>query len=296
MQPPTFAVPPSFLGAPAEADDNAVRIVGIPLDIGVTNRPGTRFGPSAIRLASRMLTDGDNPANWTDPRLLPIADSGDFRIALGDIPNSLRLIEEQARAHSHLVALGGEHTITLPLLRALVARRGGPVGLIHFDAHCDTWPDNFGQPLGHGSVFYHAINEGLVAPHRMIQIGVRSPIPRAVWKWTQGKGVTIVSAEAVHESSPAAIAQAIRDVVGREPVYLSFDIDALDPGQAPGTGTPEIGGLFSWQAMSILKRLHGLAFAGMDMVEVSPPYDVAEITALAAATLVWQYLSLLAED
>jgi agmatinase len=295
MHPPTFAVPPSFLGTRQERQGAAVQIAGIPLDLGVTNRPGARFGPQAIRQASRMLTDGVNPNGWSDPTALPFTDLGDFAIALGDIPASLRLIEEQALPHSHLVALGGEHTLTLPLLRAL-CRRTGPVGLIHFDAHIDTWPDNFGQPYGHGSVFYHAIREGLVAPRRMIQIGLRSPVQRAVWDWTTGQGVRILSAETVHEHGPAWVAEAIRRQVGGGPVYLSFDIDALDPSQAPGTGTPEIGGLWSWQAMAILRRLGGLPFVGMDMVEVAPAYDSAEITALAAATLVWQYLSLLAEQ
>jgi agmatinase len=292
MHVPTFAVPPSFLGVPATPDGAKVCIAGIPFDIGVTNRPGARFAPYAIRHASRMLTDGANPVGWADPVALPLADIGDFDIALGDIAESLRLIEKQAANHRHLVVLGGDHTVTLPLLRAL-ARRAGPVGLIHFDAHVDTWPDNFGQPLGHGSVFFHAINEGLVAPRRMVQIGIRSPVPRTVWDWTEGQGVTILSAEAVHESSPRAVAETVRRIVGDGPVYLSFDVDALDPSQAPGTGTPEVGGLFTWQAMAILRRLGGLDFVGMDAVEVCPAYDVAEITALAAATLAWQYLSLL---
>jgi agmatinase len=292
MHTPTFAVPPSFLGTAIPAAEAKVCVAGIPFDIGVTNRPGARFAPAAIRHASRMLTDGANPAGWVDPASLPLADLGDFRIALGDIPESLRLIEEQAKDIGHLVTLGGEHTVTLPLLRAL-AKRTGPVGLIHFDAHLDTWPDNFGQVYGHGSVFFHAINEGLVDPHRMIQIGIRSPAPRDVWEWTRSKGVTILSAEDVHEGTPAAVADAVRQVVGRGAVYLSFDIDALDPSQAPGTGTPEVGGLFSWQAMAILRRLRGLDFVGMDAVEVCPAHDVAEITSLAAASLVWQYLGLL---
>jgi agmatinase len=294
MHTPTFSVAPSFLGTTVAADRAMLCVAGVAFDIGVTNRPGARFAPLAIRHASRMLTDGDNPNGWVDPMGLPFADVGDFAIALGDIPESLRLIEEQAAAYSHLLTLGGDHTITLPLLRAL-AKRIGPVGLIHFDAHVDTWPDNFGQVYGHGSVFYHAINEGLVDPSRMVQIGIRSPVPKDVWDWTKGKGVTILSAEAVHESTPGAIAEIIRRTVGSGPVYLSFDIDALDPSQAPGTGTPEIAGLFTWQAMAILKRLAGLNFGGMDVVEVSPSYDVAEITSLAAATLAWQYLSLLTE-
>jgi agmatinase len=290
--PPTFAVPPTFLGSLIEAARATVCVAGIPFDLGVTNRSGARFGPQAIRHASRMLTDGASPGDWADPLALPIADIGDFAIALGDIPQSLRLIEAQAATVPHLVALGGDHTVSLPLLRAL-ARKHGPLGLIHFDAHVDTWPDSFGQKLGHGSVFFNAITEGLVDPRRMVQIGIRSPVTREVWEWTTGQGVTIIEAAAAHEMSPAAIADIIRAVAGDAAVYLSFDIDAIDPSQAPGTGTPEIAGLFTWQVMAILRRLRGLSFVGMDMVEVCPAYDVAEITALAASTFVWQYLCLL---
>lgn len=290
---PTFSVRPTFLGL--ESDDAAAPlcIAGIPFDLGTSNRAGARFGPAAIRQASRLLVDGINPAGWAEPLRLEPADIGDFAIKLGDAVASLDLIEAQAARHRHLVALGGDHTVTLPLLRALAKRRGGPVGLVHFDAHCDAWPDTFGQPFGHASVFRHALDERLVDPERMIQIGIRSPVQREVHDWIAGQGVRILTAEEAHELGAAAVAAAIRDTVGNGPAYLSFDVDALDPSQAPGTGTPEIGGLFTWQAMAILRRLRGLDFVGMDVVEVSPPYDVAEITALAAATIAWQYLSLL---
>jgi agmatinase len=289
--PPTYAIAPSFLGV--ERRDRAATycVAGIPYDIGTTNRSGARSGPAAIRIASRMLVDGAHPEHWIDPATLPVADIGDFATALGDIPASLRMIEEQARTIDHLVTLGGDHSITLPLLRAL-SKRGGPPALVHFDAHVDTWPDNFGQPLAHGSVFYRAIEECVVDPRRMIQIGIRSPMPREVYNWTLRRGVTIVSAQEVHDRGPAAIAGRIREIVGDAPVYLSFDIDVLDPAFAPGTGTPEIGGLASWQAQTILRRLGGLKFLGMDVVEVAPAYDTAEITALAAATVVWEYLCL----
>jgi agmatinase len=166
------------------------------------------------------------------------------------------------------------------------------VALVQFDAHVDTWEDNFGQAFGHGSVFRHAIREGLVDPRRMIQVGIRSPVQREVWNWTVAQGVTILSGQEVQEMGPATVAGRVRDVVGAAPCYLSFDIDALDPAHAPGTGTPEIGGLASWQAQAILRRLGGVRFVGMDVVEVAPSYDVAEITALAAATVVWEYLAL----
>ncbi len=292
--PPSFAIGPGFLGI-SRADRAApIVIAGIPLDIGTTNRGGARFGPQAIRHASRMLVDGDHPHVWIDPATLPVSDIGLFDIALGDIPASLAKIEAQATGLAHLIALGGEHGVTLPLLRALRARLGVPLGLVHFDAHVDTWPDNFGQIFGHGSVFYHAIREGLVDPARMIQIGIRSPVQRTVWDWTLAQGVTILTAQEVHEIGPAAVAARIRTVAGTAPCYLSFDIDVLDPAFAPGTGTPEIGGLASWQAQAILRRLAGLTFVGMDVVEVAPAYDVAEITALAAATMVWEYLAMLA--
>ena len=202
---PTFAVPPGFLGITRTGRDAAFAVAGVPLDIGTTNRSGTRDGPAAIRRASRMLTDGAHPGRWVDPAALDLADIGDVAIALGDISASLRLIEEQAAGLSHLIALGGEHGITLALLRAL-ARRTGPLALVHFDAHIDTWPDNFGQPFGHGSVFFHAINEGLIDPRRTIQLGIRSPVQREVWDWTVDKGVTILTAQDIHASTPDAVA------------------------------------------------------------------------------------------
>ncbi len=291
---PTFAASPTFLSVTCSNHDAAFVVAGVPLDIGTTNRAGARDGPQAIRRASRMLTDGDHPAFWIEPATLDVADIGDFPIALGDISASLLGIEQHAAGIGHLLALGGEHLITLPLLRALAKRIGGPLGLVHFDAHVDTWSSNFGQAYAHGTVFYHAIEEGLVEPHRMIQIGVRSPVQRDVWDWTLGRGVTVLTAQDVHASHPAAVAEKVRTVVGRAPAYLSFDIDALDPAFAPGTGTPEIGGLASWQAQAILRQLRQVAFAGMDVVEMAPAYDVSEITALAAATVVWEYLALLA--
>lgn len=291
--PPTFAVPPSFMGVPwlAPGTTATTAVAGIPLDIGTTNRAGARSGPAAIRAASRMLVDGDHPTARRDPSA-GLADAGDFAIALGDLPASLARIEQQADAHSHLVSLGGEHGITLPLLRALRRRHAAPLGLLVFDAHVDTWPDNFGQPLGHGSVFFHAINEGLVDPRRMVQLGIRSPVQNDVMDWTLAQGVTVIDAIAIHESTPTAIAARAAAVLGPEPAYLSFDIDALDPAFAPGTGTPEIGGLATWQAQAILRRLGPLRFVGMDIVEVAPAYDSAEITALAAATMVWEYLAM----
>lgn len=290
---PTFATFPTFLGLGRRDRDAGYVIIGVPLDIGVTNRAGARSGPAAIRVASRMLAGNHHPHFRVMVDDMDIADGGDFVIALGNIPQSLALIEEQAASIGHLIALGGEHGITLPLLRAQAKRRGGPVGLVHFDAHADTWADNFGQVYSHGSVFYHAINEGLVDPGRMIQVGIRSPLLNEAHDWTLAQGVTILSAQDVHEQGIERIAARIHEVVDGGATYLSFDIDCLDPAFAPGTGTPEIGGLASWQAQALMRRLGGIDFVGMDIVEVAPAYDVSEITALAGATMVWEYLALL---
>jgi agmatinase len=288
---PTFSLLPGFLGLEQSERAADICIAGIPFDIGTTYRSGARFGPQAIRQASHMLVDGAHPGSWVDPAALPLSDIGNFHVALGDIPATLSRIEGQASSLAHLVALGGDHGVTLPLLRAL-ARRAGPLGLVHFDAHVDTWPDNFGQPYAHGSVIYHAIKEGLVNSRRVAQIGIRSPVKREVFDWTVRQGITVITAQEVHEDGPKAIAERIRSVIGDAPSYLSFDIDALDPAFAPGTGTPEIGGLASWQAQGIMRRLGGLRFVGMDVVEVAPAYDVSDITALAAATMAWEYLAL----
>lgn len=289
----TFGTLPGFLGVKLDDIGAPYVVAGIPLDLGTTNRAGARDGPRAIRAASRMLVDGAHPTHWVEPAAMALADIGDFSISLGDLPQSLALIEKQAASIAHLVALGGEHGITLPLLRALRRRLGAPLGLLHFDAHPDTWPENSGQVFAHGCVFRHAITEGLVDPQRMIQIGIRSPMQREIMDWTLAQGVAVVMAEEALEAGPAAMAQRVRAVLGTAPCYLSFDIDALDPAHAPGTGTPEVGGLGTWQAQAIIRRLGGIDFRGMDVVEVAPAYDVAEITALAAATMAWEYLALL---
>src|SRR6266478_4428229 len=175
---PTFAIRPTFLGVERASADAVICIAGIPFDLGTSNRPGARFGPAAIRQASRMLVDGDHPVARSAP-------------AERDIAGSLAAIEAQARPLGHLVALGGDHTVTLGLLRALAAR-SGPLALVHFDAHVDTWPESYGQRFGHGSPFYHAIEERLIDPHRTVQIGIRSPMEKSVHEWTRDKGVTIL--------------------------------------------------------------------------------------------------------
>ena len=293
--PVTFAAPHSFLGARPHDRGASFCVAGVPLDIGTTNRAGSRDGPRAIRAAARMLTDGRHPITGADPSRLDLSDLGEFDIALGDIEESLTMIEDQAAGLAHLLAFGGEHGITLALLRALTKRLGGPVGVLHIDAHLDTSEDNFGQRFAHGAVFWHAITEGLIDPRRMVQLGIRSPAWPEMFAWTSEQGVTTIMAHVIHEAPLSATIAKARAVLGSGPCYLSFDIDGLDPAFAPGTGTPEIGGLASWQAQMILRGMAGVDFRGADIVEVAPAYDVAEITALAAATMAWEYLCLLSQ-
>ncbi|MEQ8666071.1 MAG: agmatinase [Rhodospirillales bacterium] len=292
---PTFATRETFMGTEHTGPGHAISVAGIPFDIATTNRSGARDGPAALRRASRMIggTYPDTPGNAWE---LDIADVGNMPILMGNIDESLRLIEEFAGGHEHLISLGGDHLVTLPLLRAL-AKKHGPLGLVHFDAHVDTWADNFGAPVTHGTNFYIAINEGIIDPKRYVQIGIRCDVEPEVWQWTLDQGVTIITAEDVHNSSPEAIASKIKDVVGDGRTYLTFDIDGLDPSFAPGTGTPVVGGLQTWQARGIITRLQGVDFRGMDLVEVAPMYDgSSELTALAGASMIAFYLGLLAAN
>ncbi len=289
---PTFAARETFFTT-AKTSGAAISIAGVPLDIATTNRAGARDGPAAVRRASRM-TGGTYPDLWPDLYGLDFADVGNFSVLRGHLEASLALIEQQALEHDHLIAVGGDHLVTLPLLRAAARKHGGPLGLVHFDAHVDTWAENYAVAVTHGTNFRIAILEGLVDPRRMVQIGIRCRVEPEVWRWTLDQGVTIITAEAIHMGDPVAIAARVREVVGEGKTYLTFDIDCLDPSCAPGTGTPEIGGLMSWQARAILTRLGGIDFIGMDMVEVAPAYDVGEITALSGASVIAFYMGLLA--
>ncbi|MBC8268445.1 MAG: agmatinase [Rhodospirillaceae bacterium] len=297
---PTFSGRRTFLQFPDQLSDGQrpdVTVVGIPFDLGTTNRPGCRFGPAGIREASLMLLDGDHPELRVNPgEDLRCIDAGDLDIANGYLEKSVDMIEGQVRGiDGHLVALGGDHTVTLPILRAQAERHGKGVSLLHFDAHVDTWKENFGGPVGHGTPFHYAAQEGLIDPKRSIQIGIRSPVDNDVMDYTTDElGFHVVSAEQVHTGGVEAVVAAVKKTVGDNAVYLTFDIDGIDPSQAPGTGTPEVGGLFTWQALAIMKKLGDLNLVSMDMVEVAPAYDQAQITSLAAATFVWTYLCLLA--
>lgn len=290
---PSFAARETFFATDRMAGA-PISLAGVPLDIATTNRAGARDGPAAVRRASRMA-GGTYPDLWPDLYSLDFADVGNFGLMMGKLEESLDLIEQQALEHEHLIAVGGDHLVTLPLLRAAAKKHGGPLGLVHFDAHVDTWEENYSVPVTHGTNFRIAINEGLVDPKRMVQIGIRCRVEPEVWQWTLEQGVTIITAEEVHMGNPAEIAARVRGIVGGEAkTYLTFDIDCLDPSCAPGTGTPEVGGLHAWQARAILTRLSGINFIGMDVVEVAPAYDVGEITALNGASVMAFYMGLLA--
>jgi len=270
-------------------------LAGIPFDGAVTNRPGARFGPQEIRRASLMLCDGTHPHFDVSPLGL-LGDAGDMRLPnASPLPVVRTLIEAQAAslmAKHHCVFLGGDHSVTLPLLRAAKARHG-QLALIHFDAHCDTWTDHFGEPSGHGTWTYEALQEGLVSPAHTVQIGLRSGGARAARHYVSDQGGVIYTARQLRGLDGAGlrpVVNAISQRIGTMPVYLSLDIDCLDPAFAPGTGTPEPGGMSSSQVLTLIEDLAGLNFVGMDCVEVAPAYDHAELTSNAAATLVWTYL------
>ena len=271
-----------------DLDGADVVVTGIPWDSSTTYRPGARLGPRAIRQASANLVFGRVwPWNLDPFATLAVIDHGDVVFHEGYREHMVERVEAHADrvlgAGKRMLTLGGDHYVALPVLRAH-ARRHGPIALVHFDAHSDSWEEDYEH---HGTMFLTAAREGIVDPMRSVQIGVRT-FNEHDW------GYTILTAPWAHDHGAAAVAAVVRDVVGDGPAYLSFDIDCLDPAYAPGTGTPVVGGLSTYEAQSIIYALAGLDFVGMDVVEVSPPYDHAELTALAGATLALDWLCLLA--
>lgn len=290
-----------FLGATAlsQQPHAPFAIAGVPFDGAVSNRPGARFGPESIRRASLMLCDGIHPVFNVSP-LAYVADAGDMRLPnASPLPDVRSHIERQAAGlmtQHHSVFLGGDHSVTLALLRAAKARYGNgePLALVHFDAHCDTWTDHFGEPSGHGTWTYEAIREDLVSANHTVQIGLRSSGVREAREYVQDMGGLIYTARQLRGKDGedlADIIEAIHERLGHMPCYLTLDIDVLDPAFAPGTGTPEPGGLTSSQLLTFLEGLAPLNTVAMDCMEVAPAYDHAELTTHAAATAVWTYLS-----
>ena len=290
----------SFLKCPPLAAGHRFGVAGLAWDGAVTHRPGARFGPRAIRQASHMLCDGTHP--FFDLDLAGVlGDAGDLPLPNTSLAAMRAALEPQAAAllaGHHMAWLGGDHSVTLSLLRAYRQQLGQPLAVIHFDAHCDTWQDHFGEPSGHGTWVYEALAEGLVLPECFTQIGIRSSGVRAAREYVQDQGGQIFTARDLRGlESPAQLAPVLQAITQRlqahdqPPLYLSLDIDCLDPAFAPGTGTPEPGGLSSNQVLSLLEAMAPLPFVGMDCVEVAPPFDHAELTSHAAATFVWTYLA-----
>lgn len=288
-----------FLKAPEPALNPTAKVwvAGIAWDGSTTNRPGARFGPGAIRKASHMLCDGTHPYFECSPLEL-IADIGDLHLpntSLEGMRQSLIPQAEELIKGHHMVWLGGDHSITLPLLRAYRKHFNEPLGVVHFDAHCDTWSSHFDEPSGHGTWVYEAVNEGLISAAHTAQIGIRSAAEVQTTRFIENRGGLMYSARALRgldrQSDWHQIANDIKARMGSRPVYLTVDIDCLDPAFAPGTGTPEPGGLSSSQLLGLLEELSSIPFVGMDLTEVAPAYDWAELTSNAAAHAVWTYLS-----
>ncbi len=272
-----------------------VAIIGVPLDIGTSNRVGTRYGPRQIRTESVLVRPYSMATGAAPFDSFQIADTGDVALNTFNLSKSIGIIEahydELMQYDTIPVTLGGDHTITLPILRAL-HRKHGPMALVHIDAHADTNDEMFGEPITHGTIFRRAIEEGLVLPDKMTQIGLRATGYSADdFDWAKRQGVRVIPAEECWYHSLSPLMKQIRENVGEEtPVYLSFDIDGLDPSVAPGTGTPEPAGLTASQGLEIIRGCSGLNLIGCDLVEVSPPYDTTGNTALLAANLVFEML------
>ena len=294
---PRFAGNASMFRLPVSetADGVDVGIIGVPLDIGTSNRNGTRYGPRQVR-AESVLVRPYNMATRAAPfDSFQVADLGDVALNPYNLSACIEIIEQHYSAVLENavtpVSIGGDHTITLPILRA-IARKHGPVALIHVDAHADVNDTMFGEPVAHGTIFRRAIEEKLVDPRSMFQIGLRATGYAAEdFDWARDQGVTVVQAEACWYKSLAPLMEEVRRLIGPDqPAYLSFDIDGLDPSVAPGTGTPEPGGLTGSQGLEIIRGCYGLNLIGCDLVEVSPPYDTTGNTALLAANLLFEML------
>ena len=294
---PRFGGTASMFRLPAQdsSDGLDVALIGVPLDIGTSNRTGARYGPRAIRNESVLVRPYGMATGAAPFDSFQVADMGDVAINPYHLLKSIDLIEsfyDRVLQNDVIpVSLGGDHTITLPILRA-IARKHGPVAMVHVDAHADINDLMFGESIAHGTIFRRAIEEGLIEPAKMTQIGLRATGYSAEdFDWSRKQGVRVVPAEECWYRSLSPLMDEVRSVIGpATPTYLSFDIDGLDPSVAPGTGTPEPAGLMASQGLEIIRGCFGLNLVGCDLVEVSPPYDTTGNTALLAANLVFEML------
>ena len=302
MSAPRYMEIATFMRAPLIDDPSEfdIAMIGVPYDGAVTNRPGARHGPREIRNASSMMRS-IHPSTRINPyELCRVGDGGDVPFTRAyDIEGAHADIEEFFstfhRAGVTPLAAGGDHSITLPILRAVASEE--PVGLIHIDAHTDTWDEFMGSPYSHGASFRRAAEEGLIDPERTVQIGIRGAQNSSEgWDYSESSGMRVLFMDEVTHKGIDAVAEEARRVVGTGPSYVSFDIDSLDPAFAPGTGTPEVGGLTTVESLSLLRKLRGVRLIGADVVEVAPAYDPSGTTALVGATMMYELLCLLAED
>ncbi|GAA1202945.1 agmatinase [Mycolicibacterium poriferae] len=301
-QVPRFAGPPTFARLPRldEVTRADVAVVGVPFDSGVSYRPGARFGPAHIRASSKLLRTYHPPLDVEPFAAQQVVDAGDIAVNPFDIEDAITAIErasdELRSSEAQLVTLGGDHTIALPLLRSL-HREHGPIAVLHFDAHLDTWDTYFGAPFTHGTPFRRASEEGLLDPEHCLHVGIRGPL-YAPTDLSDDKvlGFQVLSCDDFQLQGLATMIERMRARIGDAPVYVSVDIDVLDPAHAPGTGTPEAGGLTSRELLHCLRNLKGVNIVGADIVEVAPAYDHAEITGIAAAHVGYELLSVLAAN
>ncbi|MCC5476208.1 agmatinase [Streptomyces sp. NPDC059680] len=297
-----YAGPATFGRVPRldEVEDTDIAVVGVPYDSGVSYRPGARFGGNAIREASRQLRPY-NPAQQVYPfHFAQVADAGDITANPYNVEEAVETIEAAADellgTGARLMTLGGDHTIALPLLRA-VARRHGPVALLHFDAHLDTWDSIFGVQYAHGTPFRRAVEEGILDTSALSHVGIRGPIYHQDDLAEDAKlGFGIVSSADVMRRGVDEVVQQLRERVGERPLYISVDIDVLDPSHAPGTGTPEAGGLTSRELLEIIRGLSDCRLVSADLVEVAPAYDHAEITSVAASHIAYELVTIMSRQ
>lgn len=298
---PRFAGPPTFARLPRddEVSDCDIAVIGVPFDAGVSYRPGARFGPAHVRESSRLLRPY-NPAVDVEPfAAQQVVDAGDLAVnpfdiqaAVAQVHAGTRALLERAR---HLLTIGGDHTIALPLLRAMSERHGGPVAVIHFDAHLDTWDSYFGAAYTHGTPFRRASEEGLIDKSGSIHVGIRGPLYASTDLRDDAElGFQVIHSRDIDQLGVGGVLDRVRARVEDRPAYLSVDIDVLDPAFAPGTGTPESGGLSSRELLALLRGFTDLNLLGADVVEVAPPYDHAQITGIAASHVLYELASVLA--
>ena len=298
---PRYTGLPSFMRAPYQEELSGVDIglIGIPFDGGVTNRPGARHGPREIRNQSSLMRKVHQATGLAPFDLCRVADLGDAWVEkpfeLEGALNEIAGFYEKVHAAGIVpISAGGDHSVTLPVFRGIARER--PIGMVHFDAHCDTGDDYLGSKFHHGSPFRRAVEEGLLDPKRTIQIGIRGPLNDPdIWKFSHATGMRVVYMEELYERGVRAIVAEARRVVGDGPTYISFDVDGLDPVYAPGTGTPEVGGFTSLEAQIMIRGLQGLNLVGGDVVEVAPPFDPSGNTALVGASMMFEILCAVAD-